>query len=232
MKGLRIERPSMVRPWCMSSEYRIVQPASCAAAMINPSKILTRNRSASARPFSCVSKVTGTTSLFEQIIPMNSRSSSQVNPSLRRATDVNSFSTWTLTIPPPASKSRAAPARAGSWDVTYKRMFVSKNGLASLFGPTTMRLLPIELEISRQATLEFPQPVVKLTDSGLPFHFKNGALALAPRDRPQFDFVALSQPELRDEFGRQPDRQTVSPSRDLHRTLPDIHRSKCISRVN
>src|SRR5258707_2409220 len=150
---------------------------------------------------SCVSTVIGTGDGHNIRIASSAPvTSSHDICNLRRATDTNSFSTCTLSMPPLAIKSSAAWERGSSWTMAYTKTFVSRNALSLI------RFLAVEDESGRKTTPQLAQVIKSAFTAPVASDFKSSA----PSD-PNLDAVAFFQFEGFDDRCRQTNRQAVSP---------------------
>src|SRR5438132_3849633 len=130
-----------------------------------------------------MSTVRGCTGSRPRIMDRNARVFVHGMRILRRATLAISFSTCTLIVPPAPIKLSARSALTGSADATYNKTLVSKK----LPG---IRLVPVELEVGREAPAERGKALQQFFTPGLTRHAK---LTLA--GNLDFDLVALFQVE-------------------------------------
>src|SRR5687768_6054750 len=162
------------------------------------------------RPASCVSVVSGTGDGQNVRMAVSaSLTSSHDIPSFLRETDASSFSTCTLMAPPAASRASAVSVRASFWPTTYTSTFVSKNALA-LIG-----FFAAEAKARRQGTTQPTKPRQCLLLASVARY-----LEFAFACDSDFDLIALLQIKRLYNGRGKPNRQAVTPLRDLHCCLP------------
>ena len=107
-KGLTIvSLPSMTWPCCISSEYRVLQPAFKAAATIKLSQWLNPYFNDRIKDCLTSSFVTGFTCAPSNRFKAFSKVSALLIFNLRRQTLVNSMITWVLTVTPSRQREKA-----------------------------------------------------------------------------------------------------------------------------
>src|SRR5690606_11290180 len=185
--------------------------------------MLSLYRSATVRPRSCVSGVSGTTRHVSRTASSTCQTWLIGQRRLRTAKLANSLRTWTLTTPPVRSSRAAISAFVASSDAKYATTFVSKNALVTVFIPGPHSIPAIELVVSRQLVGHVPHTLEQLVDSQLSFDLDNRGF-LVPGGT-HVDPVALLQAKGGSKFRGQTNSQAISPlgNPHLHRSAPDIH---------
>src|SRR4051812_4660549 len=179
----------MTRPSCMSSEYKTVQSASCAAATIMPSYKFNWYRSARAKPSACVSVVRGTTSHNPRMRCDARRICIQFAENLRLIVLAHSLRTCTLTIPPARNNASDGIAIGASPTRALTTTLVSKNTSVFVIGVAAFEAIP-----GRNLVTQLFAELLEIVECDLAVHL---ALDLQPfaRGLDDLDLVALGKAE-------------------------------------
>ena len=136
----------MTKPSCISSEYNVVEPANWAAALMLASYI--ENLCVLASLIACwwQSILTGTIVKAARNNANMSRIAGQVSLYFRHQTTVNSLNTCPLIVPPLPSRCSDRSALAGSPEIKYSKVLLSKKSSVLFMGNSLIGFLAIKFE--------------------------------------------------------------------------------------